>query len=138
MAFAAANKNPPEVTTLVLRVFGNHESAELAAANLNAHGIDCQTSADDCGGLMPIMAGGGVKLIVRSGDARPAEAILDSSFDLAGPAVPEEATVKIDEPVPDLPKFIIVAGIWTIFGLGLIGNIVNLCLSHVSDMNDME
>jgi hypothetical protein len=66
-----------EVKTVTLRTFGSHEAAELAVANLEAHGIECWINADDCGGMYPnLTAAGGVRLLVRASDAEAATALL--------------------------------------------------------------
>ncbi|HEY5043716.1 MAG TPA: hypothetical protein VIK53_17220 [Verrucomicrobiae bacterium] len=68
-----------EVKTVTIRLYGNHEAAALAAANLKAHGFDCWVSADDCGGMYPsLTVAGGVRLHVRASDAEAATALLDS------------------------------------------------------------
>ncbi len=68
-----------EIKTVAIRMFGNHESAELAAANLEAHSIECWLNADDCGGMYPnLTAAGGVRLLVRASDAEAAIALLNT------------------------------------------------------------
>jgi hypothetical protein len=68
-----------EVKTLVIRIFGNHEAAQLTAANLEAHGIQCWVNSDDCGGMYPnLTAASGVRLRVRTEDAERAVALLDA------------------------------------------------------------
>lgn len=66
--------------TVTICTFGSHDAAELAAANLEAHGIGCWINADDCGGMYPNLAavGGGVRLLVRATDAEAAIALLDT------------------------------------------------------------
>ena len=73
-----------EVKTLTICIFGNHETAELAAANLTAHGIECWVSADDCGGMYPnLTAAAGVRLLVRASDAESAVALLNAQASTA-------------------------------------------------------
>jgi hypothetical protein len=68
-----------EVKTVTIRTFGSHEAAELAVANLEAHGIECLVNADDCGGMYPnLTAPGGVRLLVRAADAEAAVALLNA------------------------------------------------------------
>ncbi len=68
-----------EVKTVTIRTFGSHETAELAVANLEAHGIKCWVNADDCGGMYPnLTAAGGVRLLVRASDAKAAIALLNT------------------------------------------------------------
>ena len=52
-----------EVKTVTIRTFSSHEATQLAASNLEAHGIKCWINADDCGGMYPnLTAPGGVRL----------------------------------------------------------------------------
>ncbi|MGH7952187.1 MAG: hypothetical protein ACREFE_09745 [Limisphaerales bacterium] len=67
-----------EVKTETIRIFSSHTSADLAAANLEAHGIECWLNADDCGGMYPnLTVTGGVRLVVRASDAEAAMALLN-------------------------------------------------------------
>jgi hypothetical protein len=60
-----------------IHVFTNHETANLAAANLQAHGIHCWINSDDGGGIMPNLSGpGGVRLLVRPSDRDTAIALI--------------------------------------------------------------
>ena len=65
-----------------------------------------------------------MRLAVLASDAEEAVAILESPLQTENLIAEGEREIKSDEPVSDLPKFIIVAGIWTIYGMGLIGNIL--------------
>jgi hypothetical protein len=68
-----------EGKTVIIRTFSNHDTAELAVANLEAHGIECWVNADDCGGMYPnLTAPGGVRLLVRASDAEAAIALLNA------------------------------------------------------------
>jgi hypothetical protein len=68
-----------EVKTVTIRTFGSHEAADLAAANLEAHGIECWVHADDCAGMYPnLTAPGGVRLLVCASDAEAAIALLNA------------------------------------------------------------
>jgi hypothetical protein len=68
-----------EVQTATIRTFSSHEAAELAVANLEAHGIECWIKADDCGGMYPnLTTAGGVRLLVRASDAEAAVALLNA------------------------------------------------------------
>lgn len=68
-----------EVKTVVIRNFSSQDTAELAAANLEAHGIEYWVNADDCGGMYPnLTAAGGVRLLVRASDAEAAIALLNT------------------------------------------------------------
>ncbi len=95
-----------DAKTVTIRIFGSHDAAELAASNLEAHGIRCWIKADDCGGMYPNLAavGGGVRLLVRALDADAATALLDTEASPAeinqieaeaiGSALPETAPLK--------------------------------------------
>src|ERR1017187_10489695 len=80
MASDATNGGPhDEVKTITIRTFGSHEAAELAVANLEAHGIECWVNADDCGGMCPnLTTAGGVRLLVRAWDAGAAIASVNA------------------------------------------------------------
>jgi hypothetical protein len=68
-----------EVKTATIRVFTSHDAAEVAATNLEAHGIQCWLNSDDAGGMLPnLTAPGGVRLLVRAADAVAAIALLDA------------------------------------------------------------
>ncbi len=68
-----------EVKTVTIRIFGSHDAAELAATNLEAHGIPCWINSDDAGGMLPnLTTPGGVRLLVRASDAEAAIALLDA------------------------------------------------------------
>jgi hypothetical protein len=87
-----------EVKTVTIRIFGSHDTAELAAANLEAHGIECWVNADDCGGMYPnLTAAGGVRLLVRASDAEAAIALLNA------PASPAEINQIETEAVASSP-----------------------------------
>ena len=65
--------------TEIIHVFTNHEAAELAAANLQAHGIESWITCDDGGGMMPYLTlPEGVRLLVQSSDAEAARALLET------------------------------------------------------------
>lgn len=60
-----------------IRIFTSHESADIAAANLRAHDIECWTMSDDAGGILPnLTAPAGVRLIVNKADAGEALELL--------------------------------------------------------------
>jgi hypothetical protein len=68
-----------EEKTQTIRLFGSHETAEIAAAKLEANGIKCWVNSDDCGGMYPsLTTAAGVRLNVRSGDFESATALLDA------------------------------------------------------------
>lgn len=94
-----------EAKTVTIRIFGSHDAAELAAANLEAHGIQCWINSDDAGGMLPnLTAPGGVRLLVRASDAVAATALLDAQVspseinqietEAVAPAPPETVPLK--------------------------------------------
>lgn len=88
-----------EVKRTTIRTFSNHESADLAAANLEAHGIECWVNADDCGGWYTnLTAPGGVRLLVRVTDTEAAIALLNA------PASPKEINQIETEAVASAPS----------------------------------
>jgi hypothetical protein len=130
MASEPTNGGPLNATKAAcIRTYGNQETAQVAAASLQARGIHSWIIADDCGGMMPIMAGGGVKLFVRSDDAEEAEDILNPQIQAEASRAENKRDIKSDVLVRDRPKFVIVAGIWAIYGTGLIMNIFVLIAS---------
>jgi hypothetical protein len=92
------NKLHDEVKRTTIRTFISHESAELAAANLKAHGIQCWINSDDGGGMMPYLtAPGGVRLLVRASDAEAAIALLDAQ---ASPAEINQIEIEATASTP--------------------------------------
>jgi hypothetical protein len=68
-----------EVETVVVHTFISHETAQLAASNLEAHGIKCWIRADDGGGMYPnLTVAGGVRLSVITSDTEAAVALLSA------------------------------------------------------------
>jgi hypothetical protein len=93
-----------EVKTVSLRTFGDHETAQLAAANLRAHDIECWISADDCGGMYPnLTAAAGVRLRVRAADAEAALALLDAPVSPAEIKQIETEAGASPQPIAVLP-----------------------------------
>jgi hypothetical protein len=84
--------NPAQPTDVEeLRSFTDASSASLAKASLEARGIECWLTADDCGGMLAAMdAVRGVKLLVRRSDSEAAKALL-SADSAAGQPMPDEA-----------------------------------------------
>jgi len=65
----------PDLVTI--RTFANEGEAHLAKSLLQAAGIDSTLTRDDCGGMRPSLTWAqGIKLVVRSGDAERAAAVL--------------------------------------------------------------
>ena len=93
-----ADGSHDEVKRTAIRTFTSHESAELAAANLEAHGIECWVNADDCGGMYPnLTAPGGVRLLVRASVAEAAIALLSAQ---ASPAEINQIEIEAAASVP--------------------------------------
>lgn len=68
-----------QVKRSIIRTFVSHDAAELAAANLEARGIQCWINSDDASGMLPsLTAPGGVRLSVLASDAEAAITLLDS------------------------------------------------------------
>jgi len=117
---------PDDAKTLTIRVFSSHESAELAAANLEAHGIECWVNADDCGGMYPSLATtGGVRLQVRSADAEAATALLDTPASTA--EINQIEAEAIASPPPEPVPLIKLAFVQILLGV-VLG--VMLCLLY--------
>ena len=69
--------NDPELVTV--RTFSNEPDAYVAKSALEAFGIDCAISTDDCGGQRPHLAFvGGLRLTVRAEDAERARDVLNN------------------------------------------------------------
>jgi len=64
-------------TMVTVKTYATEVAAEGAAACLEANGIRCLLTADDCGGMLPAMDNyAGVKLSVAPDDAASAREIL--------------------------------------------------------------
>jgi hypothetical protein len=94
-----------EVKRTTIRTYISHDAAELAAANLEAHGIKCWITSDDGGGVLPYLtAPGGVRLLVRASNVEAAIALLNAPVspaeinqietEAAASAPPETAPLK--------------------------------------------
>ncbi len=67
---------------VVLRTFMNEAEARIAAAALEAHGIDSHVMADNAGGALPAMSViFPIRLIVRQEDASLAAEIIEGVAD---------------------------------------------------------
>jgi Putative prokaryotic signal transducing protein len=67
----------PDLVTI--RTFASEFEADIAKSALDAFGIDCMISRDDCGGQRPhLTMTGGIQLVVRSADVERAEEVLTS------------------------------------------------------------
>lgn len=119
-----------EVETVVVHTFISHEAAQLAASNLEAHGIKCWISADDGGGMYPnLTVAGGVRLTVIASDTEAAVTLLNAQAspveirqaetEAVASSSPEPVSEK--QPAPGQMLFGIVIGV-------ILGVIV--CLSY--------
>jgi hypothetical protein len=67
-----------------VRVLTSEVEAEIAKAALEAFGIDCMISHDDCGGQRPHLSfSGGIRLLVRADDLQRAEEVLTATTEEA-------------------------------------------------------
>jgi hypothetical protein len=119
-----------ETKTVVVHTFISHEAAQLAASNLEAHGIKCWISADDAGGMLPnLTAAGGVRLSVITSDAEAAVALLSAQASPVEIRQAETEAVASSSPEP-APAGKAAPG-QMLFGIvtGMILGVV-LCLSY--------
>jgi hypothetical protein len=94
-----------EVKTVVIHAFTSHEAAQLAASNLEAHGIGCWVSADDCSGMYPnLTAPSGVRLSVATSDAEAAVALLNAQASPVEIKQAETEAVASSSPEPVSPR----------------------------------
>lgn len=120
-----------EVKAVTIRIFYSRETAGLAAANLEAHGIECWVKADDCGGMYPnLTAASGVRLLVHASDAEAASALLDAQ---ASPAeISQIETEAVASAPPETGPLKKLAWVQILFG---IGTGIILCLFYQSVSN---
>ena len=86
--------NPESRVTV--RTYATEVAADAAGACLEANGIRCLLSADDCGGMFSAMDNfSGIKVIVAADDAESARQILSRE----GVPAPESS----DEELPNKP-----------------------------------
>ena len=66
-----------EANLIAIRDFSSAQEADIVKSALEAFGIECVVSSDDCGGQRPSLAmTQGVRILVRSADVRRAEEVL--------------------------------------------------------------
>jgi hypothetical protein len=66
----------------VLRTYGSEIEAEMAAAMLQAYGVETLVTTDDAGGMYPQMAQlRGIKLLVWEKDLEEARTLLEAEGD---------------------------------------------------------
>ncbi len=71
------NSEASQDDLVTIRTFLSESEAEIAKAALEAFGIDCILSRDDCGGQRPhLLMNRGIRLVTRSDDAERAEEVL--------------------------------------------------------------
>lgn len=94
-----------EVKTVTIRIFASHPAAELAAANLEAHGIECWMNSDDASGMLPsLTASGGVRLLVRASDAEAAIALLNAQTPITEISSQDETKSEASSPSENAPR----------------------------------
>ena len=80
---------------VIVRTYATEVAAEAAAACLEANGIHCLLTADDCGGMLsPMDNFSGVKLIVATDDIESAREILSREGVLPSDSSEDEGTNK--------------------------------------------
>jgi hypothetical protein len=120
-----------EVKTMTIRTYSSHEAAQLAASNLEAHGIKCWVNADDCGGMYPnLTAAGGVRLSVRTADAEAAITLLNAEVSPA--EINQIETEAVASAPPETGPLKKLAWIQILFGI--VAGII-LCLLYQSVSN---
>ena len=82
----------PDLVTI--RTFAREFEAQIAKSALEAFGIACITSHDDCGGQRPhLTLTGGIQLVVHSADAERAGEVLTSQAEEANGHADESFSV---------------------------------------------
>jgi hypothetical protein len=115
------------VKTETIRIFTSREAADLAAANLQAHGIRCWINTDDGGGMLPNLAApGGVHLVVRASDSAAASALLAEPMPAAEMPNQNDPDAGIDSPTRAAPHKAFAPG--QIF-IGIVAGVL-LCLLY--------
>ncbi|MGA2240815.1 MAG: hypothetical protein ABSH11_02100 [Verrucomicrobiota bacterium] len=115
-----------EAKIVTIRTFGSHEAAEVAVANLEAHGIACWVKTDDCGGMYPnLTVAGGVRLLVCAADAEAAIALLNAQVSPAEINQVETEAVSFPPPETVPPKRLA----WGQILFGIVVGII-LCLVY--------
>jgi hypothetical protein len=100
-----------EVKTVTIRTFSSHDTAELAAANLEAYGIQCWINSDDAGGMLPnLTAPGGVRLLVRASDAEAAIALLNAQTPITEISSQSETKPEASSPSENAPRIKLALG----------------------------
>lgn len=97
---------PDETKAVTLRTFNSRDAADLAAAKLEAHGIECWIQADDCGGMYPnLTLARGVKLLVRESEVAAAVTLLDTPLSTSELAELEANAISTNPPQRSPFKF---------------------------------
>ena len=133
MASEPANSGPhDEVKAVIIRTFGDYAAAQLAAANLEAHGVPCWINSDDAGGMLPnLTAPGGVRLLVRASDVEAAIALLDTQA--SAEELKQMETESITPPPPETVSLTKPAWGQILFGI-VIGVILCLLFQWANDL----
>ena len=72
----------PTVELVQICSFTSEMEADIAKSALEAFGIECMISRDDCGGQRPHLAfSGGIRLLVRAQDAQSAREVLKGEME---------------------------------------------------------
>lgn len=122
----AANGFPDDAKTVAVRDFPSHDAAELAAANLRAHGIECWINADDAGGMYPnLTLANGVRLLVRAAEADAAIALLNTEASASELSEIEAQAVAVPSPDRSPPGKLGLGGIFA----GVVAGVL-LCLLY--------
>ncbi|MGH7975056.1 MAG: hypothetical protein ACREDS_04620 [Limisphaerales bacterium] len=121
-----------EVKTVTINIYSSHEAAGLAAANLEAHGIECWVNADDCGGMYPnLTAPGGVRLSVRASDAEAAIALLNTQ---ASPSEINQIEIEAVSSAPPETAPLKKLSLWQILSGIVMGIILCLFFQWANDL----
>jgi hypothetical protein len=117
------------VKTETIRIFASREDADLAAANLQAHGIRCWINTDDGGGMLPnLTAPGGVHLLVQASDSAAGIALLANPIPPAEIPNQNESEPALPFPARAAPRKAFAPGQ---FFVGIVAGVV-LCLLYQS------
>lgn len=117
-------KDSASMERVLVRRFYSHPDADMAAAKLEAYGIECWVEADDCAGAYPnLTMARGVRLLVRKPDAEKAGELLDAELsageqeELSALASAEELQPVVPKDMPDVGKYIAVLILGVVLGV---------------------
>jgi hypothetical protein len=112
----------PAEERVLVQIFSTHNQADLAVSGLEARGIECWTTSDDAGGMLPnLTTPGGVKLFVRKADAEAAATLLNAPATTpeAGPESEAAASPSLARKNLYLEGFIAGCFVTALIGLAL-------------------